>query len=279
MSAPEANSKDAIEMPASTAWPLVLSLGIALIAAGLAMSIGFILVGAVVFAYGLGGWISQLLPGQGHQFEPLVEPQFRAMATVPAPGTVEPLKPGAPGFRFRVPEHDHPISSGAKGGLVGAALMPIPAMLYGLIDHQSIWLPINLLAGVVIPGITETSVESLSVESLRQFNLAALVLGVVIHLAFSITFGLMYGVILPMLPNVRGGPLLYGGVLMPILWSSVCYGLMGVVNPLLQQYVNWFWFVVSQFVYGLAMSYIVHRSEKIAVSQAPPLKSARGRST
>ena len=51
---------------------------------------------------------------------------------------------------------------------------------------------------------------------------------------------------------------------------------MGVVNPLLQQHVNWFWFIVSQFIFGLAMSYVVQRSEKIAVSQAPPLKSVRG---
>ena len=271
MSAPEANSKDAVEMPTPTAWPLVLSLGIVLMATGMAMSLGFLIVGAAVFAFGLGGWIVQLLPGQGHMHEEFVEPHLRPAATIPAPGTVEELKPGTAGFRFRLPEHVHPISSGAKGGLVGGALMAIPAMTYGLVSHGSVWLPINLLAGAVVPGLTDATIESL-----RQFHLWAFLLAIVIHLAFSITFGLMYGVILPMLPSTRGGPLFFGGVLMPILWTGVCYGLMGVVNPLLQQHVNWFWFIVSQFIFGLAMSYVVQRSEKIAVSQAPPLKSVRG---
>jgi hypothetical protein len=44
---------------------------------------------------------------------------------------------------------------------------------------------------------------------------------------------------------------------------------MGVVNPLLGKYVNWYWFLLSQFVYGLAMSTVVSRFEKIAVAQPP----------
>ena len=54
---------------------------------------------------------------------------------------------------------------------------------------------------------------------------------------------------------------------MPILWSGVCHGMMGVVNPVLEQHVNWPWFIASQLVYGLAMSYVVFRSEKVAVPQ------------
>lgn len=260
----EANPKDAVEMPTPTAWPLVLSLGIVLIATGLAMNVAFSIVGTVVFLFGLGGWIGQLLPGQGHMHEPLVDARQRATAPKPEPGTVEALVPGTAGFRFRLPAHVHPLSSGAKGGLVGGALMAIPAMTYGIVSHGSVWLPINLLAGVVIPDIMTPTIENL-----RQFHLGAFVLATVIHLSFSITFGLMYGVILPMLPQKRG-PLFLGGILMPILWTGVCYGLMGVVNPLLKQHVSWFWFIVSQFIYGLAMSYVVSRSEKIAVSQAPP---------
>jgi hypothetical protein len=268
MSAHDANSNKSVEMPAPTAWPLVVSIGIALTFAGMALSLGFMIVGIVVFLFGLGGWIGQLLPGQGRMDEELVEPSLRAAAPTPAPGTVDELRPGTAGFRFRLPEHVHPISAGAKGGIVGGILMAIPAMAYGNLAHESPWLPINLLAGVVVPGITDASLENL-----RQFHGSAFLLAVVIHFAFSITFGLMYGVILPMLPSFRGSPLLFGGILMPILWSGVCYGLMGVVNPLLQQHVNWPWFILSQFVYGLAMSFVVFRSEKVAVAQTVPLKS------
>jgi hypothetical protein len=55
---------------------------------------------------------------------------------------------------------------------------------------------------------------------------------------------------------------------MPLLWTAVSYGLMGVVNPLLQQRVDWPWFIVSQFVFGLVASQVVVRSEKVHIPPA-----------
>ena len=43
---------------------------------------------------------------------------------------------------------------------------------------------------------------------------------------------------------------------------------MGVVNPALQDRVDWAWFIVSQFVFGVAASVVVHRSEKIHIPPA-----------
>ena len=54
-----------------------------------------------------------------------------------------------------------------------------------------------------------------------------------------------------------------GGVLMPLLWTGLCHGFMGIINPLLQEHVNWPWFIASQVVYGLAMSVVVIRTEKV----------------
>ena len=65
---------DSVEMPRPTAAPLVLALGMTLLAAGVALGTGFLVVGAVVVVAGLGIWIVQLLPGRGHVHEPLVEP-------------------------------------------------------------------------------------------------------------------------------------------------------------------------------------------------------------
>jgi hypothetical protein len=254
--------KDTVELPAPTASPFVLGLGIALVGVGLATSLGFAVVGFVVLLFGLGSWIGQLLSVHGHLHEPLVEPGLRPGQTVAMPGTVEPMHPGTAGYRFNLPEKVHPITSGIRGGLIGGLLMPIPALAYGMIAHGSPWLPVNLLVGIVIPGIREASLDDL-----KAFHLDSLVLGIFIHAAFSVTFGLMYGVILPMLPAKNGGPLILGGVLMPFLWTGVCYGMMGIVNPLMEQHVSWPWFVLSQLVYGLTMSYVVSRSEKIAVAQ------------
>ena len=56
-------------MPRPTVAPLVLSLGVALLAAGVVASIAFLVVGAVVFAWGVGLWVAQMVPGRGHFHE------------------------------------------------------------------------------------------------------------------------------------------------------------------------------------------------------------------
>ena len=53
-------------------------------------------------------------------------------------------------------------------------------------------------------------------------------------------------------------------------WSGrrPAYGLMGVVNPVLQERVDWPWFIVSQFVFGVVAAIVVVRSEKIYIPPA-----------
>lgn len=249
---------DTVEMPGATVWPVVLALGVTLLLVGVATSLALSAVGAIIFVVGLGGWIAQLLPGQGHVHERLVEPALRPRPVTGTEGMVGHLRPGMVGYRFRLPEHVHPISAGVKGGILGGLVMPIPALAYGLISGHGLWFPVNLLAGMVVPGITDASIADL-----EAFHPGALVLGMAIHAVFSLTFGLMYGVLLPTLPAIPGGPILYGGVLMPFLWSAISYGFMGIVNPLLQKNVEWGWFFVSQLVYGIAMSIVVFRTEKV----------------
>ena len=43
---------------------------------------------------------------------------------------------------------------------------------------------------------------------------------------------------------------------------------MGVVNPVLQRLVDWPWFVVSQFVFGVAASVVVVRLELVFITPA-----------
>jgi hypothetical protein len=264
LTAPEAHAApESVEMPRSTAWPIVVALAITLLTAGLATNLAVSVVGAVLFAVGLGGWISNLLPGRGHLHEPLVEPAFRPRPIAERRGTVDQLRAGMPGHRFRLPEKVHPISAGVKGGLVGGLVMPIPALAYGLLSGHGLWFPINLLAGMVIPGISGSTEAQL-----EQFQWGSLILAILIHATLSLTFGLLFGVVSPTLPPLPGGPIFAGAVLMPLLWTGFCYGFMGIINPLLHDFVSWPWFIVSQVVYGLAMSLVVINSEKVPASQS-----------
>jgi len=265
---PDERSKEAaIEMPRPTVAPMVLALGMILLAAGAPFGLAFISVGGLVLLTGLGIWVNQLLPGRGHLYESLAPVSSRPRPVQPELEAVAHLRPGMPGYRARLPEAVHPLSAGIKGGIVGGLVMPVPALLYGVLSHHGIWYPVNLLAGMVVPGV-----GAMSTAQLEQFSLALLLTGIFIHATIAVVFGLLYGVLLPMLPEIRGlaipKSLAWGGILFPLLWTAISYGLMGVTNPVLQARVDWPWFIVSQLVFGAVAAYVVDRSEKIPVPPA-----------
>jgi mono/diheme cytochrome c family protein len=93
---------------------------------------------------------------------------------------------------------------------------------------------------------------------------------VIMHLLMSLGFGLVGGVLLPTLPPIPGGPLLFGGLILPLSWSAANHSLLGIVNPVLNRYVDWRWYVASQLVYGIATSIVILRSEKIHIAPRGP---------
>src|SRR5260370_3665128 len=190
-------------------------------------------------------WVSEMLPGRGHAHEPFVEPALRPQPVTSALGGVQRLQEGMPGYRLRMPEQVHPISAGIKGGIVGGLVIPIPALIWGLSTGHGIWYPANLLAGMVLPGV-----GTMSVEDLEKFHLSFLVAAGFIHVITCLVVGLVYGVLLPTLPEIPG-PMAWGGLLMPLLWTAVTFLTMHVVNPVLATGVSWPWFIFSQFVFGV----------------------------
>jgi hypothetical protein len=263
-------SSESIEMPRPTAAPLVLAVGIALAAMGAATSLSFLFVGILVFVAGLGMWISQLLPGRGHWCERRVDPSQRPRPVTPAPGEVERLRLGTPGYRLRLPVTVHPISAGVIGGLVGGLVMPLPAFVYGLLSGHGIWWPVNLLAGMVIPGVGD-----MTESELEQFHPTLLVLGIFIHVVTSLILGLIYGVLMPTLPNIRK-PIAWGAVLMPMLWTAVSYIALGAMNPGVREGIEWPWYILSQFVFGLVAAIVFTALEARGAVKAGLVGGAAG---
>jgi hypothetical protein len=245
-----------IDMPQPTAAPLVFALGIALTAIGAVANLAFLVVGGILFVVGLASWISHLLPGRGHWREPRVAPAERPKLVTVVPGHVQRLRTGMPGYRLRLPTKVHPISAGIKGGLVGGLVMPLPALVYGLVSGYGIWYPVNLLAGMVLPGVGE-----LSVAELMAFHPMLLVLGISIHIVVSLIMGLMYGVLMPTLPSFPR-PLAWGALLMPALWTAASFVALSFFNPAVRALVEWPWFVLSQFIFGVVAAIVFMRFEK-----------------
>jgi hypothetical protein len=73
---------------------------------------------------------------------------------------------------------------------------------------------------------------------------------------------------LPMLPR---RPVLLGGFVAPILWSGLIYSILGIVNPVLNQRIDWVWFVFSQVGFGIVAGIVVSRQELTRTQQQLPL--------
>jgi len=152
--------------------------------------------------------------------------------------------------------------SGIVGGLVGGIVMALPAVIWSLLTGRGLWYPVNLLAGLVIRGI-----DAATPQELMQFHSNWFASALVIHAVISAAFGVIYAFVLPKARPIPA-PVAWGGLVLPLLWTAASFGLMGVVNPVLQQRVDWPWFIVSQFVFGITAAIVVVRSEMVYIPPA-----------
>ena len=252
-----------VELPAPTAWPFVLAFGIALLFAGLLTSVAVSALGAVLSIAASIGWFHDVLPHERHESVAL-EPAIAPMVVERPP--VRRVVPAL--IRARVPIEVYPVRAGVKGGLAGSVAMALVAMLYGLLTHGSIWYPINLLASVVFAQSLR-----LPMQYLTSFHPVLLLVATLLHLTASLLVGLLYGAMLPMFPR---RPILMGGVVAPIIWSGLLYTSLGVINPLLNQRIDWRWFVASQIAFGVVAGLVVSHQARVRTRQFLPFAVRAG---
>ncbi|MGI9069996.1 MAG: hypothetical protein ACR2JB_01370 [Bryobacteraceae bacterium] len=255
----ERSDKTHIEMPAPTFWPMVFAFGITLLFAGMVTSWVVSAVGVVIAFRAALGWWRDVIPQEAHE-EVAIDPALRPAPVMAEARSVMRLRVGEAGHRVHIPEEVHPYSAGFWGGLAGGTAMAALACLYGLIAQHSIWYPINLLAGVVIPAMGNASLEQL-----RAFNGLAFFAALVGHGVISILVGIVYAVMLPMFPKYAP---LWAGILMPLFWSGLVATALNIVNPVMNERINWPWFVACQLGFGLVGGYVIARSTRIKTMQS-----------
>ena len=245
-----------IATPASTAWPLVLAFGFAMIFAGLLTSVSVTVLGSVLTVAGCAGWFREVLPGEHEVAVPIVQDQ-----AVPSTErrVVDRVPVASDQVRAWLPLRTHPISAGLKGGLAGGIAMAVLACAYGMLKAGSVWYPINLLAASVYAQSLKLGVSQLNVFHPDSFAIA---FG--LHALISIAVGLLYGAMLPMFAH---RPILLGGLIGPVLWSGLLHSILSLLNPLLESHIDWFWFVASQVAFGIIAGLVVAQLPRVATRE------------
>ncbi|HUO34840.1 MAG TPA: hypothetical protein VMU43_07595 [Candidatus Acidoferrum sp.] len=257
----------AVELPAPTAWPIVLAFGVTLSFASFVTNAGLGIAGIVLVLCGCVGWFREVLPHERHETVPVLisvaEPVSKR--TTVARLTVSDL------HRAHLPVESYPVASGLKGGIAGGIAMIFPAILYGYISHHSIWYPINLLGGAGV-GYWKNATTA----DIVAFHWNGLLIASVIHIATSLLVGLLYGALLPMWPS---RPIVLGGIIAPLLWTGFLHSTLGIINPAFNARINWYWFAVSQIFFGVVAGIVVTHTGRIRTHQSLPFTLRMGLKT
>jgi hypothetical protein len=253
-----------IEMPAPTAWPIVLAFGLSLVFAGLVTSASVSFLGAVLAVSGGIGWFCDVLPHERHESVSATEIVTPVSTNRPRVAAVQWMTQEL--LRARLPLEVYPIRAGVKGGIAGGVAMAVLAVIYGIISGRGMWYAINVLAAGFFPGRHPLS-------QIGAFQWDSLLIASVLHLLVSLSVGLLYGATLPMLPR---RPILLGGLIAPILWSGLIHSFVELIDPILNQEIDWVWFVLSQVGFGIVAGIVVSRQQRVPTRQHLPFAARAG---
>ena len=256
--------REIIEMPAPTAWPIILAFGLTLVFAGFVTSPSVSLLGAILAISGGVGWFRDVLPHEKHESVSAIETALQVSTNRPRVAAVEWMTEEL--HRARLPLEVYPIKAGAKGGMAGAVAMAVLAVMYGIISGRGMWYAINVLAAGFVPGRHPFA-------QIGAFQWDSLLIASALHLLVSLSVGLLYGATLPMLPR---HPILLGGLVAPILWSGLVHSFVELIDPILNQRIDWLWFALSQVGFGIVAGIVVSRQERVPTRQHLPFAVRAG---
>ena len=256
-----------IHLPAPTMWPFLMALGITLIFFSFVTSVWLMWLGIVLTVISAIGWFRAVLPHEEHVDLEVdttvveIESDMAGVAKIQVDET----------HRAQLPLQTFTFASGIKGGIAGGIAMLIPAELYGIIRFHSVWYVVNLLGGAGVGEWTNPTMYQLT-----HFRLSAFITANIIQGAVTLLVGILYGALLPVWPK---RPILLGGIVAPVLWTGVLHSALGIVNPFLQQKIDWWSFLAAQVIFGLVAGYTVTKLGKIEELRQLPLSVRLGLET
>jgi hypothetical protein len=234
---------------------MVLALGIALVLTGMVTSGIISILGGALTLIAIVGWFRQVLPHEAHEAVEVSTEEVRIFSS----RTLAERLPTDPTSRKIIPVETFRITTGIKGGIAGGIAMAVPAAIFSVIKYHSVWYAMNLLAAGGFLSWAGASNAFLS-----EFHLRGLLAAFVIHGLTSLLVGLLYGAMLPMFPKY---PIVTAGIMVPLIFTGILHSAIGIVSPILNQRIDWFWFVASQVAFGLVCGFVVNLHTRVRTPQ------------
>lgn len=256
-----------VPLPAPTAWPFLMALGLTLVFAALVTNASIGILGGALTIVSAVGWFCNVLPHEAHEHIAVTEETVEIVPSAEKVARIEVSET----HRAQLPLETFPISSGIKGGIAGGLAMVIPAEIYGILRFHSVWYVVNLLGGAGVGTWVNPTMDEM-----RHFRLSAFITANIIQGTTTLLVGLLYGAMLPIWPK---RPILLGGIIAPALWTGLLHSVLGIVNPFLAERIDWWSFAASQVIFGLVAGFTVTKLGGIKRLAQVPLPIRLGMET
>jgi hypothetical protein len=259
---------ESVVLPESTAWPIVLALGLTFLFASMVTNTIIAYLGAALTVIAAVGWFRDVLPHEKHEVIPVVVEEIeltttrQRVARLELPAAAAKPAAGSPGHQVTA-RQANPIVSGLKGGIAGGVAMVVPALLYGVIRYHSLWYTVNLLGGAGVAAL-----HNATTEQLEQFYWGGLLVASLIQAVTCTLVGLLYGALLPIMPK---HPIVLGGLVAPALWTGLLHSTLGIINPFLDARIDWWSFTISQVTFGVVAGMVVARQGGLRELASQPM--------
>jgi hypothetical protein len=149
------------------------------------------------------------------------------------------------------------LRAGIAGGLAGGAVMAIFSMTMLWLARSGFWTPLNLIAHTVWRSAPLNG----------RFSVAALVIGMAVHLTMAMLFGTMVAAAAVRLPGSRSLVIAAGMLFTALLWAVMQYGIWRAVDATAARDMTPWVFAVAHLMFGLLAAMFAG----IVIEDAEPL--------
>jgi uncharacterized OsmC-like protein len=133
------------------------------------------------------------------------------------------------------------IRSGIVGGILGGVVMAIWLMFILWLTGTGFWTLLNLITNTVWRTAPLSAV----------FSVSALVIGLAVHVAMSVLFGVLIAAAAWRLPGTRSLVIAGGALFAAVLWAVMQYGIWRAVDPAAARVITPWVFAVAHLIFGV----------------------------
>ncbi|WP_051351175.1 hypothetical protein [Sulfobacillus thermosulfidooxidans] len=150
--------------------------------------------------------------------------------------------------------HDVAWGRGILGGIVGAMVMAMWAMMVSALSGMGLWAPVQLIAAVWFGA------------SAMHLSIGIIIVGIMTHMMMGMVLGVILAILFRFLVIPRGmGRLVWGMVYGLVIWVINQFAVLPLIDPLMASHMPPWAFAIAHMMFGVvSAAFLLNSSSVVA---------------